>query len=456
MTLEIVEKYTMEPVGTLSPIEEAALRAVRRGDADAAMRTIYRLTAGRLREEGSWLGCDCAAGAAIAFRLQSNGSIAMVNLPEAPVPHAPGCPFGLRDAGDDADAAALVADLFLADERETPREGPGEGGVERPWSGGRPSSLSQVLKTLMSAAGLNRFDGIAAPAAPEDWLESCRRAAGEFRVAGRVPVSDILYTDPAEWAADETPDRLDELARGWWGRGQPFALLCWLARDVAPHGINRTHPDAGQVAVRYRIRRPIIGRAHVRGPFLFLGIVARAGGTGDWACRAAAVQPIVSPDIPMPVDSHYERRALARLRGAVAELARDAELRAALGGPARFELEKPLFPFVVRGGACLPDAILKVIRPGGRDRVPAGPDGPLPQGAFADRDRARYVIEVMGFADAAYERRKEITHARMRRLGRLIRMEAGQFDSTWNDLNTQTRGIARRIGKDLIARWNPA
>ena len=43
----------------------------------------------------------------------------------------------------------------------------------------------------------------------------------------------------------------------------------------------------------------------------------------------------------------------------------------------------------------------------------------------------------MGFADAAYERRKENTHARMRRIGRVIRMEGKQFDSPLNGLETR-------------------
>ena len=65
------------------------------------------------------------------------------------------------------------------------------------------------------------------------------------------------------------------------------------------------------------------------------------------------MRPILSPEIPMPVDSVNERRALADLRDSVAGLAGDAELGRALGGPPRVELEKPLFPFVVHGGPCL-------------------------------------------------------------------------------------------------------
>ena len=103
----------------------------------------------------------------------------------------------------------------------------------------------------------------------------------------------------------------------------------------------------------------------------------------------------------------------------------------------------------MRGGPCLPDALVKVVRPGARDDVPEA------QGPFFDRDRARYAIEVMGFASAAYERRKENTHARMKRIGRVVRMKARQFDSSWNDLHSQTERIARRIGKDTVARWGP-
>ena len=459
MTLEIVEKYTQEPVEPLAPLAAEALRAVRLGEADAAANEIYRRTAKWLRDEDRWLLCDCREGAVIAFRRHGSGAVSAVNLPDAEVPHAPDCPFGLRDAGDDIDAAALVADLFLPDGGTgEPGEGPGDG-VERPWTGGRPSSLSQVLKTLMQAAGLNRFDGAAGavgPAAPEDWLGACRRAAGEMRVAGRVPVSDILFTDPERWEVEGTPERLDAMAADWPGRGRPFALLAWLARDVAAHGINLKHPGAGRVEVHSRVARPVIGRRRVGGPFLFLGLVARGTDGGAWACRAACVQPILRPDIPMPVDSGYERRALDRLRGVAVGIAEDAALTEALSGPVRVELEKPLFPFMVRGGRCLPDALITVTRPGGRDRVPTAPDGPLPEGPFEDRNAARYVIEVMGFADAAYERRKADTHARMRRIGRVVRMEGRQFDSSWNDLDTQTRRIARRIGKDVLARWKPA
>lgn len=460
MRYEIIDKHTQEPVGErLTPIQGDGVRAVRiagapgADPADAAAHEINRRTLRPLYDDKRWLLCVCREGAVITLSRLKSGAIGTGNLPDAEVPHAPGCPFGLRNAGEDPDT--LVGDLFLPDgEPGKPGEGPGDG-VDRPWRGGRPTSLSQVLKTLMRAAGLNRFDGTADPHAAQDWPAALRRAAGEMRVARRVKMSDILFTNPARWAVDGTPERLDEMASRWPGRGRAFVLLSWLAHGVAVDGINPNHPEAGRVAVRSRVRRPVVRKSRIEGPFLFLGIVARGMDGGAWACRAAAVQPILSPDIPMPVDSGYERRALHKLRGVAAGLALDTALTDVLGGPVRVELEKPLFPFVVRGGSCRPDALLTVTRPGGRGRVPAGPDGPLPEGPFEDRDTARYVIEVMGFADEAYERRKENTHARMKRIGRVIRMEGNQFKSSWNDPDAQTRGIARRIGKDLVGRWKP-
>ena len=83
-------------------------------------------------------------------------------------------------------------------------------------------------------------------------LKTLISAAGEIRVAGRVPVSDILFDDPAKWAADGTLERLNGLARLWRGKGRPFVLLSWVALHVGTHVIDRRHPEAGRVEVRYR------------------------------------------------------------------------------------------------------------------------------------------------------------------------------------------------------------
>ncbi|MCY4502109.1 MAG: hypothetical protein OXE57_11170, partial [Alphaproteobacteria bacterium] len=72
------------------------------------------------------------------------------------------------------------------------------------------------------------------------------------------------------------------------------------------------------------------------------------------------------------------------------------------------------------------------------------------------RSMARYVIEVMGLDNPEYEKTKIDTHARMRRIGRLFRMEANQFDSPFNGIERQAGRIMRDIANDLTRRWGMA
>ncbi len=59
----------------------------------------------------------------------------------------------------------------------------------------------------------------------------------------------------------------------------------------------------------------------------------------------------------------------------------------------------------------------------------------------------------MGFDDPEYESGKAETHRRMRNLGRLFCMEAGQFDSRRNDLQRQADRVVRYIRNDLLLWW---
>ena len=152
----------------------------------------------------------------------------------------------------------------------------------------------------------------------------------------------------------------------------------------------------------------------------------------------AYAEPIAAPELPIPVESDYERQALLSLPRLVEDLRRSKELREALGGVVRVELQKPLFPIRVRDGRCHPDVLLTVSRPGG---------------SIDGDDKARYVIEVMGFGNAEYEKKKEETHRLMKRIGRVIRLEGGQFGSSHNGLERQRDKIARQISKDLLWRW---
>ena len=119
---------------------------------------------------------------------------------------------------------------------------------------------------------------------------------------------------------------------------------------------------------------PVIHDRRVEGPYLFLGVVAQSVDGPGWECRMAYAQPIASPQLPIPVESDYERQALLSLAQLVRDLRSDKELQEALGGVGGVELQKPLFPIRVHEGLCLPDVLLTVTRPGGP--VPVSPTIP--------------------------------------------------------------------------------
>ena len=442
----------------LTPLEEAALRAVRGGDATPAMRKVYPRVANRVRDDERWILCDCRQQGSerpvIVPRRGRTGRVSLVNLPEAPVPHAPGCVFGRREDWASEETSDDFLDplqgdgLFLPDPGAEPRDP----GTEWPSTRRRPASLAYILKTLMQAAGLHTLEATERLASPGEWLLEIRRAAERFHIAPGVRVSELLFTDSESWCGGEVRERLDAIEPHWPGRRRPFALLCWIAHDVSNCEINRENRKAGYVRVSSEVVGPEVFGNRVSGPYLFLGVVARSDDRKTWECREAYAQPIVAPECPIPVDSDYERRALQSLPQLVRDLRDDRELIAALGGGVRAELEKPLFPFEVFGGPCLPDVLVTVTRPRGHGHIPGGQGHPPRDGPFDDRDKARYVIEIMGFDDPKYEKDKEVTHPRMRRLGRVIRMEGRLFDSRYNE-DRQRERITRQIRKDLLWRW---
>ena len=106
-------------------------------------------------------------------------------------------------------------------------------------------------------------------------------------------------------------------------------MLCWPAREASDDEVDPEDRLGGYVKVRSRIVRPVTGRHPVRGPYLFLGAVARPKparldpgacpgldpGDGEaWDCLEGCLQPIAALDCPIPVESGYERAAVAPLR----------------------------------------------------------------------------------------------------------------------------------------------
>lgn len=467
MALELVTKPHLDWVRTLSSAEEQALRAVKAGEADETQHTACLAMLNAARDADRWILCDCREDEGqwpvIVPVRRTRKLFALSNRPDTEEPHAEGCVFARGETAHRTGGNARPAvfdDMFdpfpdgetLADDEPAPAAGDrwGFSGLSH---GRPPRTVSAMLHTLTDAARLNMLAVSDGFSSERQWLAEIARTAGAFRLAPGVPMPAFLFTDPADWRSGEVARKLEAAEPGWPERHKPFALLCWTARDIDETGINRAHPRLGHVEVRSGVAAPEVGRNRVPGPWLFLGLVARSEDSRQWECLRARAQPIVSTLCPVPVDSHAERRALGTLRRLVRGLENDHGLREALGGAVRVELEKPLFRFETAGGPCLPDFLLTAARPGGRGHMPARPGPRGADGRYDPGGTARYVVEVMGFDDAEYERDKVEIHRRMRTLGRLFRMEAPQFDSPRNPLRRQRERIAADIRSDMLRRW---
>ena len=436
----------------------AAPRPVRR----AARRTLASIHRNRLRIR---CGCREEENPVLGVRRNSPGRYVTFNLPTEKLEHADDCVFrrgAVRATRWIAGGNADLLDLFPR--RASPDGEPDPDADRRPSGGGAGISrgpnrktVSYAVRKLLQRARLNRLEVADRHPQTRRWLDEIESAAASLRVAPDVRASDFLFTDPERWRAGEVHECLDAAARKRRRTDRPFAMLCWPAREASDDEVDPHDRLGGYVKVRSHIIRPVTGRHPVRGPYLFLGAVARpedGDGDGDgWDCLEACLQPIAALDCPIPVESGYERAAVAPLRAMARRLRDSPLLNEALGGAVRVEIEKPLTPIEVRGGPCLPDFRLTVVRPGARDDLPGGPGHPRNRAAFDPRDRARYIVEAMGRNDPEYEDRKERTHARMARLGHVFRIEAGDFEAGGDSLERRCRDIAGEIERDLVRRW---
>ena len=456
MVLHLVTNRRAKPplsiLRALSAEEDEALRRVKLGIDLPAENPVYSATVDSARAEHRWILCDCRDGspgerAIITLaRKKDTGLVHLSNIPTTEVPHVEDCIFAPGEGARRRMPAIVFGDVLRPVAERAGEEGPGLGPQRRiamPGTGSPDPSLAGHLRRLMQAASLHRLSVSEGFASPGEWLAAINRAAGIFRTPEDVMVSDLLFTDPRAWASGHVAKVLDRLRAERPKTGAPFAWLSWMARDIDGCEVNRAHPALGHVRVLTDVAVPTVGRNRVRGPWLFLGEVGRSPETGSWECMEACAQPIASARRPVPVDSHNERLALGALRSVIRSLENDADLGNALGGAVRADLEKPLFDIGTVGGPCRPDFILTVMRPGGDPAV----------GRHLLGDSARYVIEVMGFDDPEYESAKAKTHRRMRNLGRLFSMDAGQFDSRRNGAQQQADRIARYVRNDLMLRW---
>ena len=464
MALRLIDRQGAPDPRPVRPEETRGLRAIKAGDASEEAREVCRGLLDYARRRKLWIACDCLGAGVeapvIVPRLRA-GTWSLANRPFARALHAEDCVFRrgeLKPAGPGALHSDIVDPMAAA--APDPGEGWDPYGEIAPSSPGAASygasdprvTMSSILGRLVRRARLNRLAQADAHSSPRAWLPEIARAAETFRAASGAPLSELLFTDPAAWRSGAVARALDAAAPDWPGSSGPSALLCWTARDLAEREIERG--GAGHVRVKTPIACPRLPDLRpVRGPWLFLGAVGRDEKAETRECIAACAWPIVGLDCPIPVDSHYERRATGSLRRLVHGLETDEALDEALGGPVRVGLEKPLAAVEVTGGLCLPDFLITVARPGAYRHGPGGPGHARHRGRFDPRDRARYVIEVMGSGEAEYEEKKKITHARMRRIGPVFRMEGSEFGSRDNPLARQRQKIATAIATDLAKRW---
>ena len=180
-----------------------------------------------------------------------------------------------------------------------------------------------------------------------------------------------------------------------------------------------------RVEVVSGVGRPVVGRNPIPPPYLFLGAVGLAYEQVGYECLEGYAQPIVAGEWPVPVDSHYERRAFGTLR---------ATMRVLSGTfpDAEFALEKPVFEIETPDGPCLPDFLIRARRGG---------------------DESVFVVEVVGFERPEYLRGKEVTHPRMETLGTLGTMQANEFDRSPEGLRAEGRKVTATIRQALQRRW---
>ena len=464
MSLLLVDPRTGGTVHGLSPRLADCLRTAKEdwNEAPGPVRRACRRTLAYVHRNRLRIRCDCGPrGPVVGVRRLASGRYVTFNLAKAEAAHAASCPFRrgrVRTAEWISGGKADLLDLFPGRASRSGEADPD--GDRRPYGG--PPGVSRgtdgkaplyAVRKLLQRARLNRLEVADRHPGPRRWLAQIERAAVTLRVAPDVPASDFLFTDPERWRAGDVHRRLDAAARKSRRTGRPFAMLCWPAIEAGEREIDPRDRHGGYVKVRSRIVRPATGRHPVRGPYLFLGAVARPEDGRGWECVEACVQPIAALDCPVPVDSGYERAAVAPLRAMARSLCDSPLLNGALGGAIRVGIEKPLTPFEVRGGPCLPDFLVTVVRPGAKHLLPGASEPAYRRGCERDRDRARYVVEVMGRNDPEYEERKKRTHARMARIGRIFRIEARDLEAGSDSLERRCMGIAVDIAEDIARRW---
>ncbi len=438
MALHLVHKRVLVYAGALTDDEEEALRKRAVGDESEDVRAAVLAVLVRAHAEGLWLACDCRGEAGrppISVPCLRKRVYHWRRLSsDSHVPHAEGCVYKYARVSHQGGATEPRAPVeepgdeffsVLTNEPEDPRLAEPDALSDHLGTGhgNRSPKLRQRLFELLVHAGLNRYPDAQAVNA-RAWWNRIRRAASAFEVAPGRPLDDLVFPYRHMWRMERVGDRMDALARTWAEGHRPQAFVCGAVWGVDDHGV--TGSRGTRLDVVARVTRPAIGGRSVSPPFLFMGVVGLEEGATAWACLSGHAQPIVAMNCPIAVESNAERQAFGTLRKTLGILRREFET-------VTFSLEKPLFETDTQHGPCLPDFVIR-----------ARPE------AWEGRDSVDFMIEVMGFEDEDYRRRKEETHRAMRALGTLVTMEAGRFGTSrglaaeGTDVTHRVRAVLRR------------
>ena len=436
--LWVVTKSDERTGRCLSSVEEAAVRAAAggggAGDEAAALEVLREV-----REHDHWLACDCRAEAdrrplVAPCRLPERaGYTWRVLAGEHRIAHAQACVFfrlerERREQAAWSRAARLAPRGFFSvlvklSEGERLGRAGGHRAGEPPAR--RVPALSRLLLELMRSAGLSRIEADGCDIGIARALGALKAAAHQYSVAPARPLAPLFFISRKDWNRGQVHAVVHAAAEDWPHGHRPQAFLCCFVRDVTPRELPATKAHR-VVPVDGGLDRPSIGQTPVGKPYLFIGAVGLVSGVEGECCRCIRgyAQPVVSPDCPVPVDSHYERQAFGTLRTTLDVLKR-------WFADTAFVLEKPVFETPTALGPCLPDFLLRARR-GEREAV--------------------FVIEVMGFERPSYLQGKEVTHPRMAELGTLLTMHAGAFAESGGVI-AEGRRVTQAIAGQLRATW---
>ena len=183
--------------------------------------------------------------------------------------------------------------------------GGGGGGVRQP-------ALRIQLYRLIDSARLNRLRASEQPGGSSSWSEDMQACTAAFSIVPGHPLSGLWFPRFQMWNRRWVHARVREATRNWPAGHEPQGFLYWDVWQVDAGGVGRKGLE-DRVEVLSGVGRPIVHNVPVRPP---TSSSARSVGRKAGATNASrdTLKPISLKDLPVPVDSDYERRALWTLR----------------------------------------------------------------------------------------------------------------------------------------------